>query len=78
VRPARGARQPAVKRGPRTRNRPRSFRHVLGIEAEAQMVLAAKELKAAGELDFSVAGPEGGEVRLTARVADDVDRDRVR
>ena len=43
-----------------------SFRHVLGVEWDAQMVLAAKELKERGDLEYTAAGPGGGEVRVPA------------
>jgi hypothetical protein len=56
----------------------RSFRHVLGIESDPELVLAAKELKEKGRLEYAARRPDGAEVQLTAVVPDDIDRDRVR
>lgn len=45
-----------------TSKQPSSFRHVLGVESDPQLVLAAKELKEKGELEYAGLGPGGDEV----------------
>jgi hypothetical protein len=40
---------------------------VLGVEADAQLVLAAKELKEKGRLEYAAVGDAGGEVSRGAR-----------
>jgi hypothetical protein len=56
-------------RAPAFPARPSSFRHVLGVEADSQLVLAAKELKEKGRLEYVSVGDEGGEVRRGACAA---------
>jgi SAM-dependent methyltransferase len=52
-----------------------SFSHVLGLDSDPMLVLAAKEMKESGVLEYHLSP---GERPCYARVNPDVDRDRVR
>lgn len=55
-----------------------SFSHVLGIDGDACNVVAAKAIKAKGELAFTPVPADGSNGAVAvARVPDSIDRDRV-